>query len=654
MSSVDNPYRLLGLSRSATEQDITTAFRKASLKVHPDRCPNDPDAAAKFGQLIQARDLLLSQTKHCKSQSGAAAAGGGMSWVVTTVPSGSAPSVRTSAAPSGMHTPQPTRPQVQPGSGTAPTWPSPGAPATAWPWAVGPKKQVASPQRVVSSVAAQHRVTSPKVKSGVTEKEQRQKEVTIKSQRDPEKPKKSKSGRLKQPPEEKQPKAKQHQKKEVQRRSSRDDKANAKVVQAEEEDDDEVENDEPECEQEQEEEDENIAEEEEEEEEEDYEEDLPEYEDVESEEDDAVESPASSPAAKRRRTSASKRPKRDNALDGLRAALEDTEHAVAGMPMSNRLMLATVCTNACAEARRTRVEGRHEFHTAVLEMIGETLSGIRDALKQVAQDARAAARQAARDAARKEQLDNTRQACRSELDAARSDVSEKRAELGSFNQGTLAARETEKRAVEETLAAQEAEDDHREDLEQVKQALKTFHALEADGAPAKPVEAKRMLKEVEGKMTKVGVHETLFARVAMQIIPALQADPEGRSSFDESALAAAEGCFSTYIQENERKLEGLTRATFGARARSERAKINIQQAKKRSEAARDALRQAKDVQRECGAALKAAVEAQKQHRQEVSTLVQKSRLRSAALADLEDMRHAFESLVAGQEAQPLD
>lgn len=32
-----NPYELLGLSTEANDQDIRTAYRKLSLKVHPDR-----------------------------------------------------------------------------------------------------------------------------------------------------------------------------------------------------------------------------------------------------------------------------------------------------------------------------------------------------------------------------------------------------------------------------------------------------------------------------------------------------------------------------------------------------------------------------------------------------------------------------------------
>lgn len=32
-----NPYELLGLNTESTEQEVRTAYRKLSLKVHPDR-----------------------------------------------------------------------------------------------------------------------------------------------------------------------------------------------------------------------------------------------------------------------------------------------------------------------------------------------------------------------------------------------------------------------------------------------------------------------------------------------------------------------------------------------------------------------------------------------------------------------------------------
>ncbi|PCH39432.1 DnaJ-domain-containing protein [Wolfiporia cocos MD-104 SS10] len=63
MSSSDaddaNPYDLLGVTLEATEQEIRTAYRQRSLKVHPDRNRGNPDAARKFHELNQAYELLL-------------------------------------------------------------------------------------------------------------------------------------------------------------------------------------------------------------------------------------------------------------------------------------------------------------------------------------------------------------------------------------------------------------------------------------------------------------------------------------------------------------------------------------------------------------------------------------------------------------------
>ncbi|KAJ7461742.1 DnaJ domain-containing protein [Mycena galericulata] len=54
-----NPYELLELKIECTEQEIRTAYRQTSRKVHPDRNRNDPDAARKFHVLTQSYELLL-------------------------------------------------------------------------------------------------------------------------------------------------------------------------------------------------------------------------------------------------------------------------------------------------------------------------------------------------------------------------------------------------------------------------------------------------------------------------------------------------------------------------------------------------------------------------------------------------------------------
>ncbi|KAG8843650.1 hypothetical protein FRB96_003874 [Tulasnella sp. 330] len=55
----ENAYTLLELEITATEAEIRKAYRQRSLKVHPDRHPNNPKAAQKFHELNTAYELLL-------------------------------------------------------------------------------------------------------------------------------------------------------------------------------------------------------------------------------------------------------------------------------------------------------------------------------------------------------------------------------------------------------------------------------------------------------------------------------------------------------------------------------------------------------------------------------------------------------------------
>ncbi|BGP15694.1 hypothetical protein JCM10213_006136 [Rhodosporidiobolus nylandii] len=59
-------YALLGVSAEATLQQIKTAYRKESLKVHPDRNPDNPEAAHLFHQLNSAFTLLSDPQERSK------------------------------------------------------------------------------------------------------------------------------------------------------------------------------------------------------------------------------------------------------------------------------------------------------------------------------------------------------------------------------------------------------------------------------------------------------------------------------------------------------------------------------------------------------------------------------------------------------------
>jgi curved DNA-binding protein len=51
-------YKILGLSKNATESDIKKAYRKLARKYHPDLNPNDKTAEQKFKEVNEANEVL--------------------------------------------------------------------------------------------------------------------------------------------------------------------------------------------------------------------------------------------------------------------------------------------------------------------------------------------------------------------------------------------------------------------------------------------------------------------------------------------------------------------------------------------------------------------------------------------------------------------
>ena len=56
-------YGLLGVEKSATDKEIKKAYRQKALKLHPDKNPDDENAAKKFHELQEAYDFITDPGK---------------------------------------------------------------------------------------------------------------------------------------------------------------------------------------------------------------------------------------------------------------------------------------------------------------------------------------------------------------------------------------------------------------------------------------------------------------------------------------------------------------------------------------------------------------------------------------------------------------
>lgn len=63
---VDDPYKVLDLPRSASQDEVKKAYRRKAKEYHPDMHPDDPEAGRKMNEINEAYDQIMNPEKYAQ------------------------------------------------------------------------------------------------------------------------------------------------------------------------------------------------------------------------------------------------------------------------------------------------------------------------------------------------------------------------------------------------------------------------------------------------------------------------------------------------------------------------------------------------------------------------------------------------------------
>jgi len=73
---IDDPYKVLGVSPDASDEEIKSAYRRLAKQYHPDRNPNNPEAAKKMQEINAAYEQIKDPNKSWQRSGGQSSYGG--------------------------------------------------------------------------------------------------------------------------------------------------------------------------------------------------------------------------------------------------------------------------------------------------------------------------------------------------------------------------------------------------------------------------------------------------------------------------------------------------------------------------------------------------------------------------------------------------